>query len=105
MDAHRRSGNPPLPTAPQAKIRGQRGEKDVETEVEERCVSIIANLLEGLAGPSATAAERERGSGRWERVASKFVESEFEKCDRLMEVYFRCGANPFHAEPSTILYW
>ena len=25
-----------------------------------------------------------------DRVAAKFVEAEFEKCDRLMEVYFRC---------------
>ncbi len=26
---------------------------------------------------------------RRDRVAAKFVENEFEKCDRLMELYFR----------------
>ena len=29
---------------------------------------------------------------RRDRVAAKFVENEFEKCDRLMEVYFRYEA-------------
>ena len=46
--------------------------------MEERSVSIIGNLLSGLP----------RGSRR-DRVAAKFVEAEFEKCDRLFEVYFR----------------
>ena len=51
----------------------------METEVEERSVSIVFNLLQNQ-GPKG---------GRKERVAAKFVESEFEKCDRLMELYFR----------------
>ena len=55
------------------------GGRDVEAEVEERSISIIFNLLQNL-GPKG---------GRRERVAAKFVESEFEKCDRLMELYFR----------------
>lgn len=55
------------------------GSRDVEAEVEERAVSIIFNLFQNL-GP--------RG-GRRERVAAKFVESEFEKCDRLMEMFLR----------------
>lgn len=29
---------------------------------------------------------------RRDRVAAKFVENEFEKCDRLMEIYFRYEA-------------
>ena len=57
------------------------GGRDVETEVEERSVSIVFNLLQNQ-GPKG---------GRKERVAAKFVESEFEKCDRLMELYFRQG--------------
>ncbi|KAG1678261.1 hypothetical protein FOA52_013881 [Chlamydomonas sp. UWO 241] len=65
-----------------AKIKGPRGDKsgrDVESELEERAVSIVFNLMQNL-GPK---------SGRRERVASKFVEAEFEKCDRLVEVLFR----------------
>ena len=53
----------------------------METEVEERSISIVFNLLQNQ-GPKG---------GRRERVAAKFVEAEFEKCDRLMELYFRCG--------------
>ena len=49
-----------------------------DAEVEERCVSIISSLFQGLA----------RGSRR-DRVSSKFVENEFEKCDRLMEIFAR----------------
>lgn len=47
-------------------------------EEEERAVSIVANLFAGLAKPA-----------RRDRLAAKFVEAEFEKCDRLMEVFFR----------------
>ena len=54
------------------------GEESEDQEEEERCVSIIANLLLAL----------QRGSRR-DRVAAKFVENEFEKCDRLAEVYLR----------------
>ena len=49
-----------------------------DAEVEERCISIISNLFQGLS----------RGSLR-DRVSSKFVENEFEKCDRLMEIFAR----------------
>eukprot|EP00955_Chlamydomonas_euryale_P051772 354954-Chlamydomonas_euryale.AAC.8 len=59
--------------------RGDKGGKDVEAELEERSVSIIFNLLQNLG----------TRAGRRERVAAKFVESEFEKCDRLLEVHFR----------------
>jgi beta-catenin-like protein 1 len=58
------------------------GEREVAGEVEERCVSLIASLLTNL-GPKG---------GRRERVAAKFVEAEFEKCDRLLEIFFRCLA-------------
>lgn len=56
------------------------GERDVGKEVEERCLSLVANLLGGCVKP-----------GRAERVAAKFVEAEFEKVDRLMELFFRCA--------------
>ena len=49
-----------------------------DAEVEERCISIISSLFQGLP----------RGSKR-DRVSSKFVENEFEKCDRLMEIFAR----------------
>jgi hypothetical protein len=58
------------------------GGRDVEKEVEERGVSIIFNLFQTLGTKG----------GRRERVAAKFVESEFEKCDRLMELFFRCAS-------------
>ena len=57
------------------------GEEGEDQEEEERCVSIVANLFLGL----------QRGSRR-DRVAAKFVENEFEKCDRLAEVYLRLVA-------------
>ncbi len=50
--------------------------------MEERCVSLISSCLTHLTS---------KGSRR-ERVGAKFVEAEFEKVDRLMEVFFRCGA-------------
>ena len=59
-------------------VKRPAGEEGEEAEEEERCVSITANLLLAL----------QRGSRR-DRVASKFVENEFEKCDRLMEIYLR----------------
>uniref|UniRef100_A0A7S3R3A3 Beta-catenin-like protein 1 N-terminal domain-containing protein n=1 Tax=Dunaliella tertiolecta TaxID=3047 RepID=A0A7S3R3A3_DUNTE len=62
-----------------AKIRGPTGERDVEQEVEERCISLVASLFTNL-GPKG---------GRRERVGAKFVENEFEKADRLLEIYFR----------------
>lgn len=60
-----------------SRLKGQR-KTDASTErgEEERVVSIICNLLTNLS----------RGSRR-DRVAAKFVESEFEKIDRLMEIY------------------
>ena len=69
-----------------AKVKGPRGGKDVEKEVEERSVSIIYNLFQNLTPVK----------GRRERVAAKFVESEFEKCDRLLEMFQR-----YHARVST----
>ncbi|KXZ43101.1 hypothetical protein GPECTOR_102g54 [Gonium pectorale] len=68
-----------------AKVKGPAGEHDVETEVEERCVSLLASLL--LQLPAAG-----RGASRRERLLAKFVESEFEKTDRLMELLFRYQA-------------
>lgn len=60
------------------KLKRPAGEEGEEQEEEEHCVSLITNLLLGL----------QRGSRR-DRVAAKFVENEFEKCDRLMEIYLR----------------
>lgn len=59
-------------------IKHKRGEESTEQEEEEHTVSVISNLFQGLS----------RGSRR-DRVAAKFVENEFEKCDRLMELYNR----------------
>lgn len=47
-------------------------------ELEERIISLSASLFDGLS----------RGS-RKDRLLSKFVENEFEKVDRLMELYIR----------------
>ncbi|XP_051139841.1 uncharacterized protein LOC127257452 [Andrographis paniculata] len=47
-------------------------------ELEERLISLIASLFGGIL----------RGSRR-ERLLSKFVENEYEKIDRLMELYMR----------------
>ena len=57
------------------------------------CTSLPAPpiLVEHAAsrpGPSALPSLQSRR----DRVAAKFVENEFEKCDRLMEVYFRYEA-------------
>ena len=57
------------------------GERDVEAEVEERCVSLVSSLFTNL-GPKG---------GRRERLGAKFVENEFEKADRLLEIYSRCA--------------
>lgn len=59
-------------------VKGKhRGERTQE-EIEERVISIISSLFGGLT----------RGSRR-ERLLSKFIENEFEKIDRLMELYLR----------------
>ncbi|KAG0624269.1 hypothetical protein M758_3G235400 [Ceratodon purpureus] len=59
-------------------VKGKhKGERNVE-EIEERVISIISSLFGGLT----------RGSRR-ERLLSKFTENEFEKIDRLMELYLR----------------
>jgi beta-catenin-like protein 1 len=63
------------------KARGRRVEEAALAEEEERSVSVVANLMAGVTG-----------AARRERVAAKFVENEFEKCDRLMEVFFRYEA-------------
>ncbi|KAF6174653.1 hypothetical protein GIB67_006305 [Kingdonia uniflora] len=49
-----------------------------QEELEERMISFIASLFDGIL----------RGSRR-DRLLSKFVESEYEKIDRLMELYTR----------------
>lgn len=49
-----------------------------QEELEERLISLIASLFDGIA----------RGSRR-DRLLSKFVENECEKIDRLMELYMR----------------
>ncbi|XP_068640089.1 uncharacterized protein [Aristolochia californica] len=49
-----------------------------QEEIEERIISLIASLFGGIS----------RGSRR-ERLLSKFVENEYEKIDRLMELYMR----------------
>ena len=59
-------------------MQQSKDEGGAEAEGEERVVSIVSSLMQGLA----------RGSRR-DRVAAKFVENEFEKCDRLMELYTR----------------
>lgn len=59
-------------------MKRRKGEDAEEAEEEERALSTIANLFQGLS----------RGSRR-DRLAAKFVENEFEKCDRLMELYAR----------------
>jgi len=59
-------------------MKHKKGEENTEQEEEEHTVSVISNLFQGLS----------RGSRR-DRVAAKFVENEFEKCDRLMELYSR----------------
>ncbi|GLC46520.1 hypothetical protein PLESTM_001885000 [Pleodorina starrii] len=66
-----------------AKVKGPLGEHDVDTEVEERCVSLVSSLVTQLPGVG-------RGASRRERLLAKFVENEFEKTDRLMELLFRC---------------
>eukprot|EP00873_Tetraselmis_striata_P034402 jgi/Tetstr1/454666/TSEL_041556.t1 len=55
----------------------KKGEGSIDKEVEERSVSLISNIFQGLS----------RGAKR-DRIAAKFVESEYEKCDRLIEVFF-----------------
>lgn len=59
-------------------MKRRKGEESTEQEEEEHTVNVISNLFQGLS----------RGSRR-DRVAAKFVENEFEKCDRLMELYNR----------------
>lgn len=50
-------------------------------EEEERSLSVVGNLMSGVSTAS-----------RRNRVAAKFVENEFEKCDRLMEIFFKYDA-------------
>lgn len=52
--------------------------KRAKEEIEERLISLVASLFGGVL----------RGSRR-ERLLSKFVENEYEKVDRLMELYMR----------------
>lgn len=58
--------------------KAKHGSSNAKEEIEEHAISIIASLLGGLT----------RGSRR-ERLIGKFMENEFEKIDRLMELYTR----------------
>lgn len=58
--------------------KGKHGNNKDKEEIQEHAVSVIASLLGGLT----------RGSRR-ERFIAKFIENEFEKVDRLMELYTR----------------
>ena len=64
-----------------AQVKWRKGEEGADAQEEERVVSVIASLLNNIS----------RGSRR-ERVCAKFVEAEFEKCDRLVELYTRYDA-------------
>ncbi|KAJ6766757.1 BETA-CATENIN-LIKE PROTEIN 1 [Salix purpurea] len=69
-------GNPA--SSPNIPMSKKNKKERYQEELEERVVSLIASLFGGIL----------RGSRR-ERVLSKFVESECEKIDRLMELYIR----------------
>jgi beta-catenin-like protein 1 len=59
--------------------KGKNGRKRDDTviaEEEQRCMSLVCNLLSDVTSDTRRA-----------RVAAKFTENEFEKCDRLMEIY------------------
>lgn len=58
--------------------KAKHGSSKDKEEIQEHAISIIASLLGGLT----------RGSRR-ERLIGKFTENEFEKIDRLMELYTR----------------
>lgn len=74
-----RGGLGPLFTAFMGKVKGRRSAEQREEE-EERSISIVSTLLQLLGRPP---------SALQARVAAKFVESEFEKVDRLIEIFFR----------------
>lgn len=59
-------------------VKAKHTSSRTKEEIEERVISIIASLFGGLT----------RGSRR-ERLLGKFMENEFEKIDRLMELYIR----------------
>ena len=81
---------------PAAFVQLKRKKADAdEADEEERALSVIANLFQGLG----------RGSRR-DRLAAKFVESEFEKCDRLVELFNRYTKRVQMAEVSlSIISW
>eukprot|EP00897_Mesotaenium_endlicherianum_P007045 jgi/Mesen1/6369/ME000329S05538 len=60
------------------KRKSKSEEAALQDEIEERVISIIASLFEGL----------QKGTRR-ERLLSKFTEEEHEKVDRIMEFYLR----------------
>lgn len=72
-------------------MKRRKGEDADRAEEEERALSTIANLFQGLS----------RGTRR-DRLAAKFVENEFEKCDRLLELYARYHNQQSAAEVRTI---
>jgi len=55
---------------------GKKRDDSVVAEEEERCMSLVCNLVSDVTTDARRA-----------RVAAKFAENEFEKCDRLMEIY------------------
>lgn len=69
------------------KIKRRKDEEDQDTVIAERSLSAVFNLLQNLPpGP------------QFDRVCAKFVESEFEKCDRLVEIIFDIRERLLEAE-------
>ena len=90
METERQSSEAVIIPLSSTQMKRKKGEDAGEAEEEERALSVIANLFQGLA----------RGSRR-DRLAAKFVENEFEKCDRLMELYSRYHQRVRAAEVSS----
>ncbi|KAD2275729.1 hypothetical protein E3N88_29828 [Mikania micrantha] len=68
----------PMKPSEDEQIPTSKNKKRSKEELEERLISLVASLFGGIL----------KGSRR-ERLLSKFVENEFEKIDRLMELYMR----------------
>ena len=80
-------GLAPLFAAFMASSRAGRRSRRDDAEADERCVSILANVLDGLDPSTAddpAAVTAARG-----RVLAKFAEADCEKCDRLLELFAR----------------
>jgi len=70
------------------KLRGE-NEGTQDEKAEHRAVSIIASLLGQCGGGGGGEENDEVVSAARNRVLAKFVENEYEKCDRLMDLYFK----------------